>query len=88
VPISDGTARLLARALNVRDVRGQTIAEYFTDEVLRRQPAEPARFMLEISVLDELTADACAAATGRRDAAALPPGIEAASRIPHVSPRH
>ena len=66
----------VARALNVR---GQTIAEYFIDEVLRQQPPEMARFMLEISVLDELTADACAAATGRPDAAALLRGIEAAN---------
>ena len=66
----------VARALNVR---GQTIAEYFIDEVLKQQPPEMARFMLEISVLDELTADACAAATGRQDAAALLRGIEAAN---------
>ena len=66
----------VARALNVR---GHTIAEYFIDEVLKQQPPEVARFMLEISVLDELTADACAAATGREDAAALLRGIEAAN---------
>ena len=66
----------VARALNVR---GHTIAEYFIDEVLKQQPAEMARFMLEISVLDELTADACAAVTGRPDAAALLRGIEAAN---------
>ncbi|HMI25210.1 MAG TPA: hypothetical protein VK594_12050, partial [Streptosporangiaceae bacterium] len=35
--------------------------------------------MLETSVLDELTADACAAVTGRQDAAALLRGIEAAN---------
>ena len=66
----------VARALNVR---GHTIAEYFIDEVLKQQPPEMARFMLEISVLDELTADACAAATGRQDAAALLRGLEAAN---------
>ncbi len=66
----------VARAL---DVRGHTIAEYFIDEVLKQQPPEVARFMLETSVLDELTADACAAATGRQDAAALLRGIEAAN---------
>ncbi len=66
----------VARALNVR---GHTIAEYFIDEVLKQQPPEVARFMLEISVLDELTADACAAATGRPDAAALLRRIEAAN---------
>ncbi len=66
----------VARALNVR---GHTIAEYFIDEVLKQQSPEVARFMLETSVLDELTADACAAATGRPDAAALLRGIEAAN---------
>ena len=35
--------------------------------------------MLETSVLDELTADACAAVTGRQDAAALLRSIEAAN---------
>ena len=35
--------------------------------------------MLETSVLDELTAEACAAVTGRQDAAALLRGIEAAN---------
>ena len=65
-----------ARAL---DVRSHAIAEYFVGEVLEQQPAEVARFMLETSVLDELTADACAAVTGRQDAAALLHRIEAAN---------
>jgi LuxR family maltose regulon positive regulatory protein len=58
----------LARAL---EVRGQGIAEYFISEVLEQQPAEVAQFMLDTSVLGVLTADACAAVTGRQDAAAL-----------------
>jgi LuxR family transcriptional regulator, maltose regulon positive regulatory protein len=66
----------IARAL---DVRSHTIAEYFICEVLEQQPAEVAGFMLETSVLDELTADACAAVTGRQDAAALLRSIEAAN---------
>ena len=53
----------VARAL---DVRGHAIVEYFIGEVLEQQPPEVAAFMLETSVLDELTADACAAVTGRR----------------------
>ena len=66
----------IARAL---DVRSHTIAEYFICEVLEQQPPELAGFMLETSVLDELTADACAAVTGRQDAAALLRSIEAAN---------
>jgi LuxR family maltose regulon positive regulatory protein len=66
----------VARAL---DVRSHAIAEYFICEVLQQQPPEVTRFMLETSVLDELTAEACAAVTGRQDAAALLRGIEAAN---------
>jgi LuxR family maltose regulon positive regulatory protein len=66
----------IARAL---DVRGHALAEYFIGEVLEQQPPEVAGFMLETSVLDELTADACAAVTGRADAAALLRMIEAAN---------
>ncbi len=66
----------IARAL---DVRSHAIAEYFIGEVLEQQPPEVTGFMLETSVLDELTADACAAVTGRADAAALLRTIEAAN---------
>jgi LuxR family maltose regulon positive regulatory protein len=65
-----------ARALNVRS---HAIAEYFVSEVLEQQPPELAKFMLDSSVLDELTAGACAAVTGRQDAAALLRRIEAAN---------
>jgi LuxR family maltose regulon positive regulatory protein len=65
-----------ARALGVR---GYAIAEYFSDEVLEQQPAEVARFMLDTCVLGELTADACTAVSGRRDAAALLHGLDAAN---------
>ena len=67
---------LVAGAL---DVRGPALAEYFISEVIEQQPPEVAAFMLETSVLDELTAEACAAVTGRQDAAALLRGIEAAN---------
>ncbi|MGH3195649.1 MAG: LuxR C-terminal-related transcriptional regulator, partial [Streptosporangiaceae bacterium] len=73
-----GTAdpALLARAL---EVRGQDTADYFISEVLDQQPPEVAQFMLDTSVLTGvLTADACAAVTGRQDAAALLRGIDAA----------
>ena len=65
-----------ARAL---DVRSHAIADYFIGEVLEQQPPEVARFMLETSVLEELTAESCAAVTGRPDAAALLRSMEAAS---------
>jgi len=66
----------VARAL---DVRSHAIAEYFISEVLQQQPPEVARFMLDTSVLDELTADGCAAVTGTQDAAALLRSIDAAN---------
>jgi LuxR family maltose regulon positive regulatory protein len=69
-------AAQVARAI---DVRGHTIAEYFIGEVLEQQPTEVAQFMLAISILDELTAEACAAVTGRPDALALLRSMEAAS---------
>ena len=66
----------IARTL---DVRGHAIAEYFIGEVLEQQPPEVTAFMLETSVLDELTVDTCAAVTGRQDTAALLRRIEAAN---------
>ena len=68
-----------ARAARALEVRSHEIAEYFTSEVLDHQPPEVARFMLDTSILSELTADACAAVTGRPDAAALLRTIDAAS---------
>jgi len=58
----------IARAL---EVRSDTIADYFISEVLDQQPPEVVQFMLDTSVLGQLTAGACAAVTGRADAAAL-----------------
>jgi LuxR family transcriptional regulator, maltose regulon positive regulatory protein len=69
-------AAQVARAL---DVHGHTMAEYFIDEVLDQQPAEVAQFMLDTSVLDELTAETCTALTGRPDSMALLRSMEAAS---------
>jgi LuxR family transcriptional regulator, maltose regulon positive regulatory protein len=60
-----------ARAVQALDVRSQVIAEYFVEEVLGQQPAEIAQFMLDTSILSELTAGACEAVTGHQDAAAL-----------------
>ena len=67
------------RAARALGVRGYAIAEYFSDEVLEQQPAEVARFMLDTCVLGELTADACAAVSGRPDSAALLHGLDAAN---------
>ena len=60
-----------ARAARALEVRNHAIAEYFISEVLDQQPPEIAQFMLDTSILDELTADACSAVTERPDAAAL-----------------
>ena len=68
-----------ARAARALDIRTTTIAQYFISEVLDQQPPDIAQFMLDISVLGELTADACAAVTARPDAAALLRRIAAAS---------
>jgi LuxR family transcriptional regulator, maltose regulon positive regulatory protein len=66
----------LARAI---EVRGAAIADYFISEVLEQQPPEVAQFMLDTSILvGVLTADACAAVTGRQDTAALLHAIDAA----------
>jgi LuxR family maltose regulon positive regulatory protein len=67
------------RAVRALDVRSQAIADYFIAEVLEQQPPEVAQFMLDTSVLAELTADACAAVTARQDAAALLRSIDAAN---------
>jgi LuxR family maltose regulon positive regulatory protein len=41
-----------------------TVADYFLEEVLSRQPPEIADFMLDTSVLDELSVPACTALCG------------------------
>ena len=68
-----------ARAARALEVRSHTLAEYFISEVLDQQPPEIAQFMLDISVLEELTPDACAAVTARQDPAALLHRIDAAN---------
>jgi LuxR family transcriptional regulator, maltose regulon positive regulatory protein len=67
------------RLARVLEIRGQAIADYFISEVLEQQPPELVRFMLDTSILaGVLTADACAAVTGRQDAATLLHVIETA----------
>ena len=67
------TARGRAPDEWLAEVRGdqRAIADYLLGEVLERQPAELQRFLLETSILDELTAPLCAAVTGRVDAGAV-----------------
>ncbi|MEV6300608.1 LuxR C-terminal-related transcriptional regulator [Actinoplanes sp. NPDC051861] len=54
----------------VRTISGDesTIAEYFIGEVLRLQPPEVRRFLLETSVLDTFTPELAAVVTSRPDA--------------------
>jgi LuxR family maltose regulon positive regulatory protein len=66
----------VARAL---EVHRHAIAEYFLSEVLEQQPPDTVRFVLDTSILSELTADACAAVTGREDTAALLRSIDTAN---------
>jgi LuxR family maltose regulon positive regulatory protein len=68
-----------AQAARALDIHSHPIAEYFISEVLDQQPPEVARFMLDTSILEHLTAPACAAVTGRQDAAILLRSIDAAS---------
>ena len=55
------------------EVRGdqRAIAGYLLGEVLERQSPKLHGFLLETSILDELTAPLCAAVTGRGDAGAV-----------------
>ncbi len=67
------------RATRALNLGSHTLADYFISEVLEQQPPEVKQFMLDICVLDELTAAACSAVTGRQDAATLLRGLDAAS---------
>jgi LuxR family transcriptional regulator, maltose regulon positive regulatory protein len=68
-----------ARLARVLEVGGHAVADYFVSEVLEQQEPELAQFMLDTSILTGvLTADTCAAVTGRQDAAALLHAIDAA----------
>jgi LuxR family transcriptional regulator, maltose regulon positive regulatory protein len=60
-----------ARITRALDIRSDAIAEYFVSEVLEQQPSDVVQFMLDTSILGTLTAEACAAVTGRPDAAML-----------------
>lgn len=47
------------------------ILQYLTEQVLMRLPEETRAFLLETSILDELSAGVCNAVTGRTDSAAV-----------------
>jgi LuxR family transcriptional regulator, maltose regulon positive regulatory protein len=67
------------RAARALALNRHEIAGYFIAEVLDQQPAEVAQFMLDTSVLGELTAAACADGTGTDDAAHLLRRVDAAN---------
>ena len=67
------------RAVRALDVRSRVIAEYFIAEVLDQQPPEVAQFMLDTSIVGELTEEACTAVTTGQDAVALLHHIDAAN---------
>ncbi|HTT88897.1 MAG TPA: LuxR C-terminal-related transcriptional regulator [Acidimicrobiales bacterium] len=58
-------------AVGLIELNRHTIAGYFLDEVLYRQPPEVVDFMLTTSVLDELSAPLCNALRGEGSAALL-----------------
>jgi LuxR family transcriptional regulator, maltose regulon positive regulatory protein len=66
----------IARAL---DIRSHAIAGYFISEVLDHQPPDVVQFMLDTSILGDLTAAVCAAVTARPDAVALLHRVAAAN---------
>ena len=49
----------------------RAIADYLLGEVLERQPQDLQQFLLETSILDELTAPLCTAVTGRSESGAV-----------------
>jgi LuxR family transcriptional regulator, maltose regulon positive regulatory protein len=53
------------------ELNGRTVAGYFLDEVLSRQPPSVAGFMLATSVLDELSESSCTAVSGPGSGALL-----------------
>ena len=59
------------RVTRALEVRSHTLADYFIAEVLDQQPADLVQFMLDTAILGQLTPAACAAVTGRHDAAAM-----------------
>jgi LuxR family transcriptional regulator, maltose regulon positive regulatory protein len=73
---ADSDPETLASSLSKRS---EPIADYFVSEVLDRQPAEVASFMLDAAVLDDMTPEVCAAVTRRPDSWLLLQRLEAAN---------
>ncbi len=67
-----------ARVARALEIHRHAISEYFISEVLDQQPPEVVQFMLDTSILGQLTAGACAAVTARPDAASMLHSIDAA----------
>lgn len=65
------TAADPARMARALDVRSHLITDYFVAEVLDQQPPDLAQFLLDTSILSELTPGSCAAVSDRPDAAAM-----------------
>ena len=59
--------------------RYRHVLDYFTEEVLERQPPQVRAFLLETSVLERLSGELCDAVTGRADGQAMLEAIERAS---------
>ncbi len=55
------------------------VLDYLTEEVLDRQPPERRAFLLQTSILDQLSGSLCDAVTGRQDSQATLETIEAAN---------
>jgi ATP/maltotriose-dependent transcriptional regulator MalT len=55
------------------------VLDYLVEEVLERQPDEVRTFLLDTSVLDELTGGLCDALTGRADGQSMLEGLERAN---------
>ena len=55
------------------------VLDYFTEEVLERQPPQVREFLLEVSVLERLSGPLCDAVTGRTDGQAMLEAIERAN---------
>ncbi len=55
------------------------VLDYLLEDVLRRQPGDVREFLLDTSILHELTGPLCDAVTGRRDGQEMLDGLERAN---------
>src|SRR5204863_2931066 len=54
----------------------RSVADYLTEQVLRAQPADVQRFLLDTSVLDRMCASLCNSMMSRRDGQAMLDRVE------------